>query len=237
MPTERFQNPTTNDTIRLRLFTYNSNNFRSVSSISKVTIYKLDSGTKTEVESFDGGSVVAASDGEYYLDITTTSPKYTIGDYVDVWTMVFEEGENEAEVENAFTIYPDLWVTTPIPIVYDFNFRFSPTMIPKGSKKHLIIEIAPNVPKACDLERYYYNLAVVADIKISIEAKCGPCLPAESDLRLVVDEDTITFREKCYGYYFLDTTEMDCGIYNVWFKMEFGNNVFVSEKQQLQIFS
>ena len=39
MALERFQNPTTNSEIILRLFTYNSNNYRDLSSIEKVELF------------------------------------------------------------------------------------------------------------------------------------------------------------------------------------------------------
>jgi hypothetical protein len=61
-------------------------------------------------------------------------------------------------------------------------------------------------------------------------------MPQEQDLRLVIDSDDVTLREACRAYYMLDTTEMSCGIYNVWFEMEFGESLYISDKQQLQIF-
>ena len=59
---ERYQNPSVGDSIKLRLFTYNSNNLADLLSISKVDIYYLDrelvSDTNPDgrrlVESFDG---------------------------------------------------------------------------------------------------------------------------------------------------------------------------------------
>ena len=100
----------------------------------------------------------------------------------------------------------------------------------------MIIDITPNVPKSSDLEKYYQNLAITSPISISIEQECGECIPVEQDLRLVVDCEVVELREKCVGYYFLDTTELDCGIYNVWFQMDFGNTVHISDKQQIQIY-
>lgn len=46
MPTikERYQNPVVGDTIRLRLFFYNSNNFADVNTIDQVAIYKVADG-------------------------------------------------------------------------------------------------------------------------------------------------------------------------------------------------
>ena len=72
---------------------------------------------------------------------------------------------------------------------------------------------------------------------MSIELACGNCVPAEQDLRLIVDRSLVDYREKGYGYYFLDTTDYDEGIYNMWFTLSFGENVFVSDKNSFQIYS
>jgi len=49
----------------------------------------------------------------------------------------------------------------------------------------------------------------------------------------------VPYREKCLGYYFLDTSEdgldMKEGIYSVYFEMLFGESTYISEKIQLQI--
>ena len=63
-----------------------------------------------------------------------------------------------------------------------------------------------------------------------------PCAPKEEDLRLVIDGATVEYREKCAGYYFLDTTEMDKGIFDVYFELEFGECTYISEKNQLQVY-
>jgi hypothetical protein len=107
----------------------------------------------------------------------------------------------------------------------------------QGSIQYLIAEVTPNVPRASDLKAYYENLAIVADLKISIEQACGPCVPQEADLRLLVDEEPMDYREKRLGFYKLDTTDMDEGIYNIWFTLCFGSCVFKSEKMQLQIYN
>ena len=120
--------------------------------------------------------------------------------------------------------------------MYGFDFSFRPNKIRQGSKNYLIIDITPNVPKTSDLNRYYQNLAIVSPLKCLPEQECGECMPAEQDLRLVVDCELVELREKCVGYYYLDTTEMDCGIYNVWFQMDFGDTVHISDKQQVQIY-
>ena len=244
MSKERYQNPTVGDEINLRLFTYNSSNLRDVESIEKVEIYFLDpdniTTTNTDgrrlVETIEGDAVTTESTGTYLVTITAETAQYTIGKYLDIWTLNVEEDENASTIENNFAIYPDLWYTTPIPIVYDFDFHFQPNKFRKGSIQYLIIEIIPNVPRSSDLERYYANLAIVSDLKITIEQKCGDCLPAEQDLRTVVEDESVSYRELRYGYYQLDTTDLDCGIYDITFKLTFGNNVYISERMQIQIY-
>lgn len=244
MALERFQNPTTNSEIILRLFTYNSNNYRDLSSIEKVELFFHDPYEKTPenpqglrlVQTISGGDVITDDEGQYHVVVTAEEPSYTIGKYTDRWTVTFEDTEPDGTIDNWFEIYPDLWYTTPIPVVYDFNFMFRPNRLRKGSKQYLLVDISPNVPTGSDLCRYYENLAIVADVSISIEQFCGPCVPEESDLRLVVDDELITFREKTMAYYQLDTEDMECGLYNVWFKLNMGTNVYLSDKMQLQIY-
>lgn len=246
MPTkERMQNPTCNDTIRLRLFSYNSNNRADLQSVNRVDIYTLDPNEVTSinpdgrrlVETFESSSIVSEGTGAYYLDVGASSPLYTIGDYIDVWKVTFKStGCEQADISNTFRIYPDLWFTSPIPPVYDFSFGFRPNRIVKGTKRYLIVQITPNVPRGADLQPYYENLAIVSDLRISIEKACGDCVPQEKDLRLVVDRQLVDYREKMYAYYFIDTNDYDAGIYNVWFELDYAENTFVSEKNQIQIF-
>lgn len=241
---ERYQNPVVGDTVRLRLFFYNSNNFADVDSIEKVEIYKVaegasinDASARVLCTTILGTSVVKTETGQYYLDVETTDPCFTIGNYVDVWTVNFTGNIDDSDVvTNPFTLYPNLWYTTPIPVVYDFGFAFRPSKIRKGSKRYIMIEVSPNVPKGTDLQRYYENLAIVGNIKISMEQRTGACLPEEQDLRLILDKIDVTFREKKYGYYMLDTSELEVGIYDVWFQLDIGENIYISEKYQLQIF-
>jgi len=246
---ERFQNPVVGDDIRLKLFTYNSNNRADFFSLEKVEIYFLDPEAKT-AENLDGRTlfqtiesddITRASIGEYEITVSLTDPSYVIGNYIDKWYVVAEENENTQSIENVFQVFPDLWYTTPIPIVYDFNFSFTPNKIRQGSKRFIIIDITPNVPRTSDLNRYYENLAIVSPLKISIEQKCGECIPAEKDLRLLVDCESVQIRERTRGFYFLDTTEngldLSEGIYNVWFTMEFGESIFISDKLQMQIYN
>lgn len=250
MTKERFQNPTCGDTINLRLFTYNSNNRRNVQSISQVDIYIVDPTVVTSenpqglrlVETISGDDVTLEDTGQYLVQITASDPTYTIGDYHDAWTVTFEDNEcASGTIYNHFKIYSDLWFTTSIPPIYDFSFNFRPNRIRKGTKRYLLIEITPNVPRGADVLPYYENLAIVSDLRVSIEMVCGECVPAEQDLRLLVDRQLVDYREKCFGYYFLDTSEdsevdFQPGIYNIWFEIAYGENVFISEKNSFQIF-
>lgn len=242
---ERYQDPAVNDQIKLRSFVYNSNNLASVQSIDKVDIYFLDpanvSATNLDgrrlVESIDGENVVTDSVGQYSLTIDAVSPKYTIGNYIDIWTMSMDDISPSSAIEYRFKIYPNLWYTTPIPVVYDFSFKFQPNKFRQGEIKWLLAEIMPNVPRGTDLCTYYENLAIVSDLKMSLQQQCGPCVPKEKDLRLILDEVSVDFREKRFGYYQLDTTDLDCGIYDIWFTLNFGTNTYMSDKMQLQIYS
>lgn len=243
---QRYQNPAVGDDIELRLFTYNSNNLADLSAIDTVDIYVLDPTFVTAenpdgrrlVESFDGAEVTAEDTGTYLLTVTAEEVKYVIGTYIDVWTVRASDTQPANTITNKFQIYPNLWYSTPIPVVYDFSFRFQPNKLRVGSKQYLIIEILPNVPTAGDLRQYYENLAIVSDLSISIELNCGDCVPAEQDLRLIVDEELVDYREKRFGYFKLDTEEleMSCGIYDIWFTLEFGGNKYISDRFHFQLF-
>jgi hypothetical protein len=93
------------------------------------------------------------------------------------------------------------------------------------------------VPKGTDLGRYYENLIINSNVKISLELNCGNCVPTEEDLRLVLDQVSMDYREKNFAYYQLDTTDLDVGIYNAWFTLEIGDNIYISDRMNLQIFS
>lgn len=245
MAKERNQNLTVGDTARLRFHAFNSNNYADPDSFDRVEIYVLDKAAatptnldgRTLVTTVAAGSIVREEEGQYYIDLPITAPAFTSGNYLDVWYPVFNPGDTAAEIEQHFSLYRQLWITSPTPIHYDFTFTFTPNRVIKGSKKDIIVKIQPNVPRATDLERYYFNLAVVADLRISLAQKCGPCTPAEEDLRLILDEVEITDRDKCFGFYWLDTTDLDCGVYDIWFTLNFGRNKYVSEKLPLQIHS
>jgi hypothetical protein len=242
---ERYSNPVVGDTIKLRLHTFNYQNAADLVAVEKIDIYFLDPNEVSDsnpdgrrlVESVDGASVTQEDTGQYLVEVELVSPKYVIGQYFDIWTAQFTAEETATTAPHPFQIYPDLWYATPIPVVYDFSFHFQPNRMRRGSKQYIMIEIKPNVPSATDLQRYYENLAIVADLKISIaQSACSNCAPAEQDLRLIVDEEAVDYREKRWGYYKLDTADMDVGIYNVWFKLEFGGNTYVSDAMQLLIY-
>ena len=243
---ERYQNPSCGDLVNLRLFTYNSNNRRNVQSIEKVDIYTYDNTFRSAdnpqglrlVQSVPGTDVVQEATGQYLIQLAVSDPLYTIGSYRDVWSVVFEDGEcATAQVANDFQIYSDLWFTTPIPPIYDFNFNFRPNKIRKGSKRYILIQVVPNVPRGSEILPYYENLAIISDLRVSIELACGECVPAEQDLRLIEDRTLVDYREKGYAYFFLDTEEYYEGIYNIWFELAFGENVFISDKNSFQVYS
>lgn len=247
MPTkERFQNPNCGDDLNLRLFAFNSNFKSNFYQVEKVEIYFLDPVEKTEdnptgkrlVQSIDGSEVINSDEGEYLLTINLESPLFTIGKYVDIWYVKFDEAEpcSESAIENYFEIIPNLWFTSTSPNIYDFSFYFKPNKVTKGSKRYIVIEVVPNVPRSDELQRYYENLAITSGLKIYLSKNCSDCLPEESDLNLIVDGEGVSFREKRFGYYFLDTTEMDVGIYDIWFELTYAENTFISDKNQLQIY-
>jgi hypothetical protein len=249
MPTkERYQNPVVGDTLNLRLFTYNSNQRQNVSDVEKVEIYHIDSTCKTEdnpegrrlVQTITGGGISQVTDpfgGQYLISPILSSQTYLIGQYLDVWHVQFNEDQS-GTVTNEFKVLSDLWFASEMPIVYDFSYGFRPNRVRKGERRWLTVDIVPNVPNSSDLERYYANLSLASPVKINIEKACGECVPKEKDLRIVVEGGEVEHRRNSEGYYFLDTEalEMDCGIYNVWFEIEFGENKYISENLQLQIF-
>lgn len=245
---ERNQNPVIGDTLNLRLFTYNSNHRQNVVSVDKVEIYHIDSTCVTEdnpegrrlvktIESSDVEEVVDPFEGQYKVSIDLEDQVFSIGQYVDVWYIQFNENQS-GTVTNQFLVMSSLWYASDMPVVYDFSYSFRPNRIRKGERRWLTVDIIPNVPNASDLERYYVNLALTSPVKIYIEKACGQCVPAEKDLRLVVDGGSVEHRRDAEGYFFLDTEEldMDCGIYNVWFELEFGESKYISDNLQLQIF-
>lgn len=243
MSKERYQNPVVGDQVLLRLFSFNSNNLTDITP-QQVEIYFLDPNLagpnnpdgRIIVQTIDGSDVVQEDIGTYRVAVDLIDPKYVVGRYLDIWTFTGDTNLPDMTAENTFRVYPQLFYTTPLPVVYDFSFSFTPNQMRKGSKQYIRIQIKPNVPRATDLQRYYENLAISSNLKISIAQKCGPCVPAEEDLRLVVDQEYIDYREMNYGYYQIDTEDMDPGVYDVWFTLELGGNRYVSDKQNFQIY-
>lgn len=245
---ERNQNLVIGDEIKLRLFTYNSNHRQNVLNVEKVEIYYLDESSKTEenpegrilIKTIEGSNVELVEDnfgGHYSVDLSLEDQVFVIGKYIDVWNVVFNTNQS-GTVTNEFRVIPDLWFASDLPIIYDFSFGFRPNRIRYGERKWINIDIIPNVPNASELKRYYVNLAISSPLKIYIEKTCGDCVPKEKDLRMIVDGELVQHRRGAEGSFFLDTEslEMECGIYNVWFEMEFGENKYISDNSQLQIY-
>ncbi len=243
---DRYQNPTIGDTVKLEFFVLNSNMTAEVSAINVVRIFFLDPAAvtvvnpngKVLVQTIPGASVQNPQQGEYLIDLYLDPAIYTqTGRYVDEWEVVFQPGDVPALHDQLFQVYPELWYTTPIPIVYDFSFYFQPNRMRFGEKKVIEIEIIPNVPRATDLCAYYENLAISAQLFVTMVQKCGDCIPCETDLRTVIDRQPTFYREKNRGFFKLDTTQFDCGIYDIWFELDFGTNVYISDTNQFQIYS
>jgi hypothetical protein len=240
---ERFQNPNCGDTIRLRLFSFNSSEKRNVFLIEKIEIIKIEDPTEENlngevlIQTINSNEIENPTTGEYYTDITLNEPDFVIGRYIDRWHIQFEDNETctQNKVNNFFEIVPSMWFTSAGPNIYDFSFKFKPNKITQGSKRYIVIEINPVTPRIESIEKYYGNIAITSQLKINIEKNCGNC-PAD-ERETIIEDEVISFREQNLGYYLLDAQEMDEGIYNVWFKLEHGENIYISEKNQLQIFS
>lgn len=242
---DRYQNPTIGDTIKLNFFVLNSNMTAEVEAINEVNIYYLDPAAVTIpnpngqvlIQTIPSSSITNPQQGQYGIELYVDPTLYTMtGRYIDEWVVVFQPGDVPANHDQLFQIYPELWYTTPIPIVYDFSFYFQPNRMRFGEVKPIEIEIIPNVPRATDLCAYYENLAISAQLFVYISQKCGDCVPCESDLKLIVDRQPVFYREKNRGYYKIDTNQFDCGIYDIWFELCFGTNTYISNVNQFQIY-
>jgi len=241
---ERRQNIKVGDSVTLRLFTFNGGSQTDVAETQKVDIYKLfcveptpsNPDGRQHIVSYPESSIVRDEAGKYHLDVDLDAPMFTIGRYADVWTILFEAESTPATSEQDFQIAPNMWFTDSMPIVHDFTFDFTPNRIVKGEKKSLQISVQPNVPRGTIKQKYYENLTAAGNLYISMAQKCGNCLPQELDLRTIYDNEPVLDRDGCMSYFRFDTTDVDCGIYDVWFTLELGDNVFISEKFQLQIF-
>ena len=245
---ERNQNPVVGDDLELRLFTYNSNQRQNVQSVDSVEIYHLDATFISEdnpegkrlILTIDAQDIETVSDnfgGHYKVSFNLEDQVFPIGKYLDVWSVQFNETQS-GTVTNEFQIISSLWYASDMPIVYDFSYGFRPNRIRKGERRWITVDVIPNVPNASDLQRYYVNLAVASPVKVFIEKACGDCVPKEKDLRMVVEGGSVEYRNGSEGHFFLDTVEleMDCGIYDVWFELEFGESKYISDNLQLQIY-
>ncbi len=242
----RYQNPTAGDTVRLGFFVFNSNMTAEVFAINEILIYFINPAIATPsnplgrvlVQTIPGSAVQNPNQGEYYIDLYLDPAIYTeVGRYMDEWVVVFQPGDAPANHDQLFQVFSELWYTTPIPVVYDFSFYFQPNKMRKGEVKSIEIELIPNVPRATDLCAYYENLAIASQIFVYIRQRCGDCVPCESDLQLIVDRDPVFYKERNRGYYKIDTNNFDCGLYDIWFELDFGTNVYISDTNQLQIYS
>jgi hypothetical protein len=245
---QRGQNPVEGDTVRLGFCVFNGGDFADPASVSQIAIYKLYATDQTDdnplgrvlVTTIAASNITRDDVGRYHTDVLLTYPLYTQGRYQDEWTLTLDPDGEPAVSDMDFTIYPNAWFVDAMPIVYDFSFQFKPNRVVMGSKKYIEIMVSPNVPRGTDKQRYYENMIVGGDLYVSIEQKCGDCMPEEQDLRLVVDRQLVTERDGCHGYFFLDTSEdgpgFACGLYDCWFEVNLGPNVFISEKEPLQLY-
>ena len=111
---ERYQNCVIGSTVNLRFFTYNSNNRQDLYEVQKVEIWYLDPEEVTETNT-DGRRLIETITtitnpevGEYLISVDLTDGEYVIGNYLDIWYVVFEDGEDPVEETKQFEIYPDL---------------------------------------------------------------------------------------------------------------------------------
>ena len=235
---ERNQNPVCNDTVVLRLYQFNENAPAAVNEVQKVEIYVAD-------DTVDGGyrlvetitDVTVDDVGQYSVTVSLTSPTYTIGDYKDVWTISYEADQCPGTRTFEFEILADKWYANSDQYLWDFYFSFRPIKFRKNERKYVVVEVTPNVPHLSDLQRYYETLQTYPDLFVTIQMRCVECMPAEEDLQVVVDRATVTMTSSRLGKYFLDTTELACGIYDIWFELELGGNLYMSPKNQIQIFN
>jgi hypothetical protein len=87
-----------------------------------------------------------------------------------------------------------------------------------------------------DLDKYYNNLAVVSDLTISIKHNMTKNMPCEDDLKIKADDEPVELRNMKQGFYFLDTTDWEEGIYDVWFTLNLAENKYISPTNQIQIY-
>ena len=253
---ERYQNPVLGDTINLRLFTFNSNLNVDPFKIDRVDVYWLDDSLKsasnsdgrTLIQQFSSADIQHIGEGQYLLPVFLNPYKtvsgseeffYRIGDYIDAWWIIFEGDENATKTENEFKVYPDLWYASPMPMVYDFDFEFSPNKLIRGSKQYLIVGIKCMAPGSTAKEQYYQTLAVLGNlgVSISVSTRCDCYDTVYPSRNIIVDKASVSYRDNNRGYYLLDTTKLPttCSLFDIWFTYDYGGNTFISPKFALQI--
>lgn len=254
---ERYQRPVLGDTVKLKILVYSSNQKANAHQVLGVTIFYLDIDQRSEGNP-DGRIEVAAvlpanisndAPGEYSVDLELNQVDFRIGDYVDRWEFLFEDADNyPGIIENDFTVYRDLWYTSPKPLIYELGFNLSPNKIVQGTRKYLRVDLDVYAPDASTREAYYYSLATMADVHISIVQDEGegydPQVPGNNT---IVNWSPVQFREDNSGYYLLDTSvdprpqmngaAMPNGIYLVQFRAGLGETLHLSPRFHLQIYS
>lgn len=250
MAKEKYENPTLGDTVRLRLYVYNSNAMTSVKVFRSIAIYLLDPFNKSE-QNIDGRTLITQiatttitqqSVGNYYVDLVlNSSDDFVLGDYIIQWNLIFENDPDcPSIIEDKFTIYSRNWATSDLPLIHSFDFKFSPNRFVKNSKQYLIVKIIPKAQNADTLSRYYANMAVSSGLTVSISERCGPCNNVDED-DFILENEPVEIRERGTGYVLLDMREdndlgLECGLYNIFFTLEFGNTVHVSPVSQFEIY-
>lgn len=254
---ERGQNPVLGDTINLRSFLYNSNQPSDPYQITRVLVYFLDPQMRSKsnpegrilVETIPAEGIQRVESGHYLAQLATNETAFQIGSYIDHWEIQYEETDLRlGVVENSFKIYSDLWVSSPLPLVHDIGFEFSPFKFVSGSKKYLRVDVSPKVPSKDILENYYFYLNNIADLHIHIELVEGEGYDRLNPIKnILVNWASITYRDGLTGYYLLDSTidprpqsngaPWPVGIYNVSFRSALGETVHLSRPYKMQIFS
>lgn len=245
MSKERSENLRPNDNVTLRRYIFNGGIPADPFQVNQVNIYQLfvvdptveNKYGKSIVQTFTTNDITKDDVGQYSINFDLISPLYTVGKYTDEWNILFEYDMPISTQADYFQIYTNAWFTDTKPLVYNFNFDFTPDRLQQGSIQYLQIQITPNVPRGTDKQRYYENLVYAGNLFVSLEQTCGNCLPDEADLRTVIDREPVGFKDFLVGYYQLDTTELDCGVYNIWFEFDLGGNVYLSDKQPFQIYN
>ncbi len=243
---DRNQNAQPGDTVRLKFFSFSAGACKDVFEIEKIDIFRLFCLERTTenplgrelVETIDGSEAIRDDVGQHHIDLELDTLTYVVGRYQDEWHHKFED-DNQPTQKSTFDfgVFPNRWFTDSKPIIHDFSFTYLPTRFVKGSKKFMQIEIIPDVPRGTDKQRYYENIAKDGILFISMIQKCGDNLPQEEDLRIIIDEECVTEREGCFGFFRLDTEEIDCGLFDLVFKLELGPNIYISDRQPFQIFA